>query len=536
MMSDQSSSPSAIGVPAADPGSTKPRSFSFVRVFLAVLLIATSGVAGGFIALRVSENRTDSSAPQWFAPYVDVTLTPTYEFQDPGTNDSLNVVLSFIVGSKNDGCSPSWGATYSLDEADQQLDLERRIVRQRQRGGDVIVSFGGAINQELAVACTNLETLTAAYAEVVNHYDLSLIDLDLEGTTLANVTANTRRAEALAAVQKARRDAGEDLAIWLTLPVAPDGLDSEAVATIDATLAGGVDLAGVNLLTMDYGSSRRSSVSFVDASTAAADSAFEVLNRAYRRAGVSLTSAEVWQRIGMTPMIGQNDTIADRLDIEGARALHKWSRSRGVGRMSMWSANRDTACGGNILDTVVNNNCSGVDQEPGQFAAVLGASAIEISTELATTAASPEQRGAQADPSEVASNDNLPYDEWRKRREYDIDEKVVWDGVVYEAKWWTVGDPPDAIVDHDWDSPWRVLGPVLDDEPPLPPPVTIPPNTFPTWNVESTYYAGDRVQLDGLGFKAKWWTRGDIPTAEPDNEWENPWEPIDSASIVVTSK
>ena len=305
-MSDQSSSPSAIGVPAADPGSTKPRSFSFVRVFLAVLLIATSGVAGGFIALRVSENRTDSSAPQWFAPYVDVTLTPTYEFQDPGTNDSLNVVLSFIVGSKNDNCSPSWGATYSLDEADQQLDLERRIVRQRQRGGDVIVSFGGAINQELAVACTNLETLTAAYAEVVNHYDLSLIDLDLEGTTLANLEANTRRAEALAAVQKARRDAGEDLAIWLTLPVAPDGLDSEAVATIDATLAGGVDLAGVNLLTMDYGSSRRSSVSFVDASTAAADSAFEVLSRAYRRAGVSLTSAEVWQRIGMTPMIGQN--------------------------------------------------------------------------------------------------------------------------------------------------------------------------------------------------------------------------------------
>lgn len=535
-MSDQSSSAAPGGTPAADQGSTKRGSFSILRVLVALVLLASSGVAGGFIALRVRDNKTDSSAPQWFAPYIDMTLTPTYDFQDPQTNESLNVVLSFIVASKNDGCSPSWGATYSLDEAERELDLDRRIVRQRQRGGDVMVSFGGAINQELAVACSDPEALRAAYTDVVDHYDLNMIDLDLEGSTLANVAANARRAEALAAVQKARHDSGKDLAVWLTLPVSPEGLDSEAAAVIDATLAGGVDLAGVNLLTMDYGSSRRSSVSFVDASTAAAQSSFDVVTRAYQRAGVSLTSSQVWQRIGMTPMIGQNDTLADRLDIDGARALHKWSRSRGVGRMSMWSANRDTACGGNLLDTVVNNNCSGVDQEPGQFAAVLGASATGISTELATTEASPDQRGAQTDSTQLATNVNLPYEEWRKRREYDVDEKVVWQGVVYEAKWWTAGDPPDAIVDNDWDSPWRVLGPILDDEPPLPPPVTLPPNTFPTWNIDAIYYAGDRVELDGLGYKAKWWTRGDNPTADPDNEWENPWEPIDSSAIVITSK
>ena len=511
------------------------RSFSLLRVGVAVVVLAATAVGGGVVALRLDEQRSSSSAPQWFAPYVDITLTPEYDFQDPQTNASPDVVLSFVVASKLSACQPSWGATYSLAEADDVLDLERRVVRQRQRGGDVLVSFGGALNDELAIACSDEAALASAYSAVVDHLDLTMVDFDLEGSTLSDSAANSRRARAVASVQRARRDAGSDLSVWLTLPVSPSGLDQAAAAVIDDMIVGGVDLAGVNILTMDYGTSRRSSVSLVDASMQAADATFDVLNNSYRRAGTSLSSSEVWQRIGITPMIGQNDTIADVLDIDGARQLHRAARSRGVGRMSMWSANRDRACGGNLLSTVVNNNCSGVEQEPGQFAAELSAGDSTISTPEATTKASPDQRGASTVTTETPSNPNLPYPLWRRRREYDNGAHVVWDGVVYEAKWWTAGDPPDAIDDHPWDSPWLVIGPVLDDEPPQPPPATIPPGTFPDWNPDSIYYPGDRIEHDDLGYKAKWWTRGDDPTADPDNVWENPWEPIDPASIVIAT-
>jgi chitinase len=337
------------------------------------VVLAATAVAGGFVALRFKADRSISSAPRWFAPYVDVTETPKYDFQDPQTNSSSDVILAFVVAAKAASCEPSWGTSYSLQQADEQLDLERRVVRQRQRGGDVIVSFGGALNDELAIVCTDQVALSAAYSAVVEHLNLTTVDFDLEGSTLSNTAANVRRAKALASVQKARRDAGSDLAVWLTLPVSPDGLDSAAVATIDDMIGGGVDLAGVNILTMDYGTSRRSSVSLVDASIQAAEATFTVLSNSYRRAGVSLTSDQVWQRIGITPMIGQNDTIADRLDIDGARKLHRDAAAHGIGRMSMWSANRDNPCGGNLLATVVNNNCSGVEQESGQFAKVLSA-------------------------------------------------------------------------------------------------------------------------------------------------------------------
>ena len=46
--------------------------------------------------------------------------------------------------------------------------------------------------------------------------------------------------------------------MWLTLPVAPGGLLADAVAVVDATLAAGVELGGVNVMTMDYGGAQES--------------------------------------------------------------------------------------------------------------------------------------------------------------------------------------------------------------------------------------------------------------------------------------
>lgn len=512
------------------PRTTAP--FSAVRILVAAVLLAGTVFAGGVAALQLTKAGSDTSS-QWFAPYIDVTLPPVVDFQDPASNPTPDVVLAFVVSSKFDWCVPSWGTVYSLDEAGWQLDLDRRIVRLRQRGGDVMVSFGGAANDELARSCTDPEKLLGAYRAVVERYDVTAIDLDLEGQTLRDGAASARRATAVAQLQAERRKAGRPLDVWVTLPVAPTGLEPEAVSAVDALLKGKVDLAGVNVMTMDYGASRRTSVTFVKASEQALDATAKQVAAAYRRNGQVLDEAGVWAKVGMTPMIGQNDTAADRLDVEGAKQLVKSARTRGVRRVSMWSLNRDVQCGGNIDAAITNDSCSGVKQDRLQFSRIFATSTSRAaaSASAATTASS----GRTTATTPAAPSGVLPYAEWRKRREYEAGAKATWRGVVYEAKWWTSGDQPDAPVDNPWDSPWRVIGPVLPNEAVPPTSTTLPSGTCPAWDEGTVYYPGDRVQYGGACFKAKWWTRGDNPTADVDNAWENPWTPVGAPVTTSTT-
>jgi hypothetical protein len=95
-----------------------------------------------------------------------------------------------------------------------------------------MVSFGGQANDELAVTCTDTSQLTAAYRTVVERYDVAAIDLDIEGSALADAASIERRSVAIAAVQQSRVDDGRDLAVWLTLPVATSGLTPDGLSVI----------------------------------------------------------------------------------------------------------------------------------------------------------------------------------------------------------------------------------------------------------------------------------------------------------------
>jgi chitinase len=500
------------------------RKISFVRSASALVVIA----AASFGATQVTLHRVEQQerrGTQWFAPYVDVTLPPTFDFQDPLANPNPDVVLSFVVADPEDGCTPSWGAAYGLDAAADELDLDRRIVRHRERGGDVIVSFGGVANDELAVACTDVDALTEAYAEVVERYALQVIDLDIEASGL-DPAAITRRAQAIARVQERAREEDRRLDVWLTLPVAPQGLTAEGVSVVDATLAEGVELAGVNIMTMEFGASR-GGAGFVDASLAAIDATTAQVRAAYRRAGTVLTLEQAAAKVGVTPMIGQNDAPDDRLDTGGARRLVEEASRRGVTRFSMWSLNRDVECPANVDPAIATTSCSGVEQDPLEFSEIFGVVSGR------PTDVAPVEDGGTADGRSPAASDSGsgPYEDWRPRREYDTAAKIVWRGQVYEAKWWNVGAQPDAPVDHEWDSPWRIIGPVLEADGPPPPPATMPEGTYPDWKPNGIYEPGDRVQHYGVGYRAKWWTRGFDPTTDVDNDFENPWEVLPPSAV-----
>src|SRR6185437_77007 len=139
------------------------RRLSALRLVGAVAFAASIGVGGAVFARHVATGVAEAfgSGP-WYAPYVDATLTPTYAFEDERQNPSNDVVLGFVVASRDGRCVPTWGTFYSLDGAGTALDLDRRISRMRARGGSVMVAFGGAANDELALRC-DVPQLQQAY-------------------------------------------------------------------------------------------------------------------------------------------------------------------------------------------------------------------------------------------------------------------------------------------------------------------------------------------------------------------------------------
>jgi hypothetical protein len=134
-----------------------------LRVFILLVLVAAGSLGAAFLVTRPAS--TDAAADRsasWFAPYVDVTLTPTYAFQSPAANPVNGVFLAFIVAQPSSACTPSWGGYYNLDEADSELNLDARIAQVQSESGHPMISFGGQANTELAVSCTSVSALTAA--------------------------------------------------------------------------------------------------------------------------------------------------------------------------------------------------------------------------------------------------------------------------------------------------------------------------------------------------------------------------------------
>lgn len=513
---------------------SRPRKrVSLIRVLFAVVVMigAVYGTAHSFATWQTTGFGTDYKP--WFAAYVDVTSMPSYAFEKRGSVAESDVVLSFIVSSATDPCTPTWGGYYTMHEAAVSLDLDRRIARLQQQEGRIAVSFGGALNSELALLCTDKEALFESYSSVVDRYNINTIDLDLENESLRNADAMQRRAEVIAQLQEHYRKNNKNLAVWLTLPVAPQGLTQEGTDAVAQMLESGVDLAGVNLMTMDYGASRNEDDSMYEASKKALVEAHRQLGVLYARAGIGLSSNSLWRKIGATPMIGQNDVVNEVFTLEDASALNLFAQERGVGRMSMWSANRDIPCGENYVDTrVVSDLCSGVKAPTYAFAQTLSRG---FDGDLMQNANMLTIEDPDTGTHVIDNPGTSPYQIWQETGVYLKGTKVVWHGNVYEAKWWTKNDLPDNPVLQAGETPWQLIGPVLPGDKPVKL-YTLPAGTYAEWYGHITYNEGDRVLFNGVPYEAKWWNQGESPAAAATNPDNSPWLLLTQEQIIEMLK
>ncbi|MEU2113792.1 cellulose binding domain-containing protein [Streptomyces sp. NPDC019507] len=285
-----------------------------------------------------------------FAPYIDTSLYPAYDMLDTAARTGVkDFTLAFVTSGG--GCAPLWGGVTDL--ANDKVAAQ--ISGLRARGGDVRVSFGGAAGHELALNCASAGDLAAAYGKVVDRYALTKVDFDIEGAALPDTTANTRRSQAIAQLQK--KHPGLDVSF--TLPVMPEGLTQPGVDLLADARRNGVRIDAVNIMAMDYGPAYSG-----DMGTYAIQAA--TATQAQIKGVLGLSDAAAWKTVAVTPMIGVNDVTTEVFTVDDATQLVDFAKSKGIGWLAMWSSTRDKQCPGGAQNSA-DATCSSILQQPLAF-------------------------------------------------------------------------------------------------------------------------------------------------------------------------
>ncbi len=274
-----------------------------------------------------------------FAPYIDMSLSNNNLPAISRASGIRVFTLGFIID--NGGCKAGWGGFGVPVGSD--TSIAPLISGLRSAGGDVIVSFGGAAGIEVGQACSSASAAQAQYQAVVNKYRVKMLDFDIEGAPIADTAAVDRRNAALAGLQRAN----SGLVISYTLPVLTSGLTQDGINLLANAKKHGVNISVVNIMTMDYGGTANP-----NAMGQNAIDAFNATLKQIRSIGVSAP-------LGITPMIGRNDSQPEVFTLNDAQKVVNFAKPNGnVARLAFWSVARDNGgCSGGV-----SPSCSGISQ------------------------------------------------------------------------------------------------------------------------------------------------------------------------------
>ncbi len=289
-------------------------------------------MAAAFAALALTQVAHATEVAPYFETWAYGSgLTPSTLMQAKSAGGVAAATMAF--GVSGGGCSMGGGLEANLSGAGKT-----DIVNFQAAGGRVILSFGGASGTYLEGACSD----DGMYNLIKNALDTTgarAIDFDVEGGQISNGALNTRRNN----VTKRLQAAYPGLYVSYTLPVDPTGLPSEAVTVVRSANSAGVNVSMVNIMAMDYG----------DASTAMGQRAINAATGTFNQIKpifTGKTDAQLWAMIGVTPMIGVNDTQSEVFRQADATQLTTFAQQKGLGLLSYWALQRDMPGGSDFND------------------------------------------------------------------------------------------------------------------------------------------------------------------------------------------
>ncbi len=313
-----------------------------------------------------------------FSPFVDSTIwytTPSYSglfpFGDEFDRSGAKLVnLGFVVADK-DG-NPSWGTYYDIAGNDPNTgsiirNLFKQIKTLREKGGDVLVSFGGEDNTPIHSSIKDVNVLAEHYIRFVSAFGLKNIDFDIEGMWVRDKESWERNNDAIKIMQDRLGEDAPD--VWFTFPVLPSGLvgkgtGNDAYHVLEDAVKKGVKVRGVNIMTMCFGYAivtdpSDMSIPVIQASESLKNQIMEI----YTNNGVTITESEAYRMVGLTPMIGVSYQPQEIFTVLDAQKVLEYAQTKGIGMLSYWALTRDKTGSGSGADLATGSQIPQKDYE-----------------------------------------------------------------------------------------------------------------------------------------------------------------------------
>ncbi|XVU27036.1 glycosyl hydrolase [Actinoplanes sp. CA-054009] len=275
------------------------------------------------------------------APYIDVTSGTTDIGKISAKTGMTDFSLAFILAKSTTACTPTWGGTKALTDSTVQAQVKKIAAL----GGRIVVSSGGATGTYLESVCTSAQ-LAKAYTQALNATGSNALDVDIEQTVAPETVA-----EALAILQAAR-----GTAISLTVPVGgmTVGLTDKSIALLRSVKNAGVEVT-VNPMIMNFDASGGWGAAMIAAT--------EAVHTDLKAIWTGRTSAQLYAMLGITPMIGVNDT-GPVTTVASAKTLLTYAEQKNLAFIRFWSINRDN---GGCTSGSLSGTCSGITQSEYAF-------------------------------------------------------------------------------------------------------------------------------------------------------------------------
>ena len=300
-----------------------------------------------------------------YAPYFE-TWTSDGVTTTAQASGARYFTLAFLETLGKSSCTLAWNGTKTQTIASGRYLTD--VSSLRALGGDIIPSFGGwSADQggtEIADSCKDVSAIARAYESVITTYNVTRLDMDVEGRSLTRTNGIDRRNKALKLVEGWAAAQKRPLQISYTLPTTPAGLESTGVAVLQNAVANGTRVDVVNIMTFDYYDGVTTDMG------AAAISAAQGLFAQLRTLYPSKSDAELWGMEGNTILPGIDD-YPKKTEVTypaDAQRLYDFATAKGIDTLSIWAIQRDN---GGCPGSTDSNSCSGIVQSPWEFSQIL---------------------------------------------------------------------------------------------------------------------------------------------------------------------
>ena len=302
-----------------------------------------------------------------YAPYFEMWTSDSMSATAQASGAHY-LTLAFLETTSKSSCTPAWNGSKTQTVAAGTFLSDIQAVR--ALGGDVIPSFGGwSADQggtEIGDSCKTVASIATAYEQVITTYDVTRLDMDIEGRSLTKPDGIDRRNKAIKLLQDWAATTGRTVQIQYTLPTSRDGLEASGLAVLQNAVANGVRVDVVNPMVFDYYD--RANLDMGDSAIAAVRGIHAQLATLYP----TKTPAQIWAMQGATIMNGLDDypRKTESTSLQDAQQLYDFASAADtrMSTLSMWAIQRDN---GGCPGSTGSNDCSGIVQNTWDFSNIL---------------------------------------------------------------------------------------------------------------------------------------------------------------------